>query len=131
MHSLAGSKNVAEIQGSFGINKCLKCEKRHDDVQIWNQGIAPKCECGGVMCCFPVYSHVGVFSEDIPKARNWVSKAKLVLVIGAKGNYGGVYWDYLNSNATIVQINLEQTQFDSIAKLNIRKGADEVFEKIV
>lgn len=31
LHSLAGSKNVAEIQGSFGVNKCLSCGKQYDD----------------------------------------------------------------------------------------------------
>mgnify|MGYP001002815649 CR=1 FL=1 len=131
MHTLAGSKNVAEIQGSFGVNKCLKCEKRHDDVHIWNKGSAPKCECGGAICCFPVYSHVGLFNEAVPKARSWISKAELVIVIGAKGNYGGVYWDYLKSNTTIVQVNPEHTQFDNIAKINIREGADEVIRKMI
>ena len=49
LHTMAGSRNVAEIQGSFGFNKCLKCGQEYNDVQIWNQGKAPRCEkCGGL-----------------------------------------------------------------------------------
>ena len=44
LHTLAGSENVAEIQGSFAVNKCLKCGRHYDDVQIWNQGKSPRCE---------------------------------------------------------------------------------------
>lgn len=44
LHTLAGSKNVAEIQGSFGINKCIKCGKIYNDVLIWNKGKSPRCE---------------------------------------------------------------------------------------
>lgn len=45
LHSLAGSKNVAEIQGSFAVNKCLKCNKRYNDINIWKNGKVPRCEC--------------------------------------------------------------------------------------
>lgn len=61
LHSLAGSKNVAEIQGSFAVNTCLKCGKRNYDVNIWNKGKAPRCECGGLYSCWPVYAHVGLY----------------------------------------------------------------------
>lgn len=130
MHSLAGSENVAEIQGSFGVNKCLKCGKRHDDVHIWSCGTVPECDCGGKICCFPVYSRVGVFEDAVPQARQWINRAELVIVVGAKGNYGGVYLDHLNPRADIVQINPGETRFDSVARVNIRMAADDVFGQL-
>lgn len=127
LHSLAGSQNVAEIQGSYGINRCASCKQHYDDIRIWNQGKAPRCEkCNGVILSFPVYSHVGLFHEDYQRAGIWVAQAELVIVAGAKGNYGG-YFDYINPRAKVVQINSKETQFDRIATLNIRKEADEVF----
>lgn len=127
LHTFAGSKSVAEIQGSYGINKCLKCGQRHDDVHIWNQGKAPRCQkCTGVVVSFPVYTHIGVSNEDYQKAGRWMSQAELVIIVGAKGNYGG-YFSHINPQAKVAQINPKQTQFDSIAELNIRKKADEVF----
>ena len=128
LHTLAGSKNVAEIQGSFSVNKCLKCGQHYDDVQIWNHGKCPRCEsCGGVVGAFPVYEHIGLLDSEVLKARSWVAQAELILIIGAEGSYGGVYYPYIKHNAKIVQINPKSTQFDDITVLNIHKSADEVF----
>jgi NAD-dependent deacetylase len=127
LHTLAGSQNVAEIQGSYGINRCVSCRQQYNDVQIWNQGKAPRCQkCNGVILSFPVYSHIGVLDEDYQKAGKWVSQAELVIIAGAKGMYGG-YLSRINPRAKVVQINPKETQFDKIARLNIRKEADEVF----
>ena len=50
LHSIAGSKNVAEIQGSFAVNKCLKCGKQYNDINIWNKGKTPRCESNICSC---------------------------------------------------------------------------------
>lgn len=128
LHTLAGSKNVAEIQGSFAVNKCQRCGQHYDDVQIWNHGKCPRCEnCGGVVGAFPVYEHIGLLDSEVRKARRWVAQAELILIIGAEGSYGGVYYPYIKRNAKIVQINPKSTQFDDLTVLNIHKSADEVF----
>lgn len=128
LHTLAGSKNVAEIQGSFGFNKCLKCGQDYNDVMIWNQGRAPLCEkCGGVIGAFPVYKHIGLLEDEVRRARSFVAQAELVIIIGARGSYGGVYYPYIRPDAKIVQINPKTTQFDDVAVLNIQKETDVVF----
>ena len=95
-------------------------------MQIWNQGKAPRCEkCGGVIGAFPVYKHIGLVEDEVRKARSYAAQAELVIIIGAQGSYGGVYYPYIRSGAKIVQINPKATQFDDVAALNTRKGADE------
>lgn len=131
LHSLAGSKNVAEIQGSFAVNTYLSCGKRNYDVNIWNQGKAPRCACGGLYSCWPVYAHVGLYEEDVRKAVSWARLAELVIFVGAEGCYGSVYWNHIRSSAKIVQINPKRTQFDEAAVLNIHKKCDEVFRYLV
>lgn len=131
MHTVAGNQNVAEIQGSFRINECLKCKKEFIDVTLWNQGSVPKCpECGGVLSPFPVRSHVGVYQPAAQQARQWLQGADLVIVIGSKGMYGGVYFNHLNRNTRLVQINPKRTEFDSMAILNIKMPADKVMAQI-
>lgn len=128
LHTLAGSENVAEIQGSFAVNKCLKCGRHYDDVQIWNQGKCPRCEsCGGTVGAFPIYHHIGLISGEVQKARNWAARAELVLVIGSNGPYCDIYFEYIRPEANIVQINPKASAFDSVAAVNIRQTADEVF----
>lgn len=127
LHTLAGSKQVAEIQGSFGVNRCLSCGRHQDDVFIWNTGSMPRCpQCGGLMAAHPVYAHIGLLDADVQKAKSWISHAELILIIGAEGSYGGVWYPYMRSGAKIVQINPKPTQFDKDAKLNIHKKADDV-----
>lgn len=131
MHTLAGSKNVAEIQGSVQVNCCANCGRHYDSYKIWKQEKLPLCEsCGGEILPWPLYSHIGLWDEDVRKARSWIAKADLILVIGTHGNYGGVYWDYRQRDAVIVQINPGHTGFDHAAALNIREGSDEVFKKL-
>ncbi|MCD7739447.1 MAG: hypothetical protein LUH58_10505 [Lachnospiraceae bacterium] len=131
MHTIAGSRNVAEIQGSLQVNCCSKCGRHYDGYEIWKQEELPKCEsCGGEILPWPLYSHIGVWDADVRKARKWISQADLILVIGTRGNYGDVYWDYRRRDAVIVQINPGHTGFDRIADLNIREGSDEVFRKL-
>ncbi len=132
MHTIAGSRNVAEIQGSLQVNCCEKCGRHYDTYEIWKQEELPLCEScgGGSIQPWPLYSHIGLWDEDVRKARNWISKADLILVIGTHGNYGGVYWDYRRRDAVIVQINPGHTAFDRVADLNIREGSDEVFQKL-
>ncbi|MCD8152626.1 MAG: hypothetical protein LUD71_06100 [Clostridiales bacterium] len=131
MHTIAGSKNVAEIQGSLQINCCAKCGRHYDGYEIWKQDELPLCEaCGGEILPWPLYSHIGVWDEDVSKAREWISRADLILAIGTRGNYGGVYWNYRRNDAVVVQINPGRTGFDQIADLNIREESDEVFRKL-
>ena len=37
MHTIAGSKNVAEIQGSLQVNCCSNCGCHYDGYEIWKQ----------------------------------------------------------------------------------------------
>lgn len=132
MHTIAGSKNVAEIQGSLQVNCCTKCGCHYDNYEIWRQDELPKCEvCGGTILPWPLYSHIGLWDEDVRKARKWISEADLILTIGTRGNYGDVYWGNRRRDAVIVQINPGHTGFDQVARLNIREGSDEVFRKMM
>ncbi len=132
IHTMAGSKNVAEIQGSFQVNTCDKCGKRIYGYDIWNQGHMPKCpDCGGTLLPYNIYSHVGLLQEDVYKAQEWMSQADLVLVIGTSGYFGSVYWDYRKRDVRLIQINPKRTHFDSIAYLNIHEDADPVFVELM
>ncbi len=130
LHTMAGSRNVAEIQGSLQVNRCCDCGKHYDDYEIWHRGKVPVCSCGGKIWAFPFYSHIGLKDDEVEKARSWISTSDLILVIGANGAYAGAYWSDRAYRATVVQINPGRTYFDGSAKLNIRLGADEVFSRL-
>ncbi|MCD7775594.1 MAG: hypothetical protein LUH40_08440 [Clostridiales bacterium] len=131
MHTIAGSKNVAEIQGSLQVNCCSDCGRHYDGYEIWQQDELPRCEdCGGEILPWPLYSHIGLWDADVKKAKAWISEADLILIIGTRGNFGDVYWNCRRRDAVIVQINPGHTGFDSAADLNIREPCDDVFRKV-
>ena len=131
MHTIAGSKNVAEIQGSLQVNCCSRCGRHYDGYEIWKHDEMPRCEaCGGEILPWPLYSHIGLWDADVRKARSWIAKADMILVIGTRGNFGDVYWSYRNRSTAIVQINPGHTGFDGVADLNIRQGSDDVFQSL-
>ncbi len=132
IHTIAGSKNVAELEGSYQVNTCEDCGYRNFDYEIWNHGHMPTCpKCGGIMLPYDLYSHVSLWEPAVRDARRWISQAQLILVIGTNGYYGSAYWDYRNRNAMIIQINPGRTNFDQIADLNIHRDADSVFEEVM
>ncbi|MCD8325870.1 MAG: hypothetical protein LUC90_04040 [Lachnospiraceae bacterium] len=131
MHTIAGSKNVAEIQGSLQVNCCSNCGCHYDGYEIWKQEELPKCEaCGGEILPWPLYSHISLWDADVRKARTWIAKADLILVIGTNGYFRNSYWNNRRRDAVIVQINPGHTSFDQVADLNIREACDDVFHKL-
>ncbi len=131
LHTIAGSENVAEIQGSLQVNRCVNCGCHYDDYEIWDHGQVPVCsKCGGKIWPFPFYSHVGLYREAVSKARKMIRHADLILIIGASGNYEDAYWPFRNRKAKIIQINPGRTWFDEQAVLNIRQDADSVFRML-
>ncbi len=132
LHTMAGSKNVAEIQGSYQVNVCTECGRVTHDYDIWNHGKMPTCDqCGGMILPYAQYSHIGLYEPDLKRAQEWMSQADLILIIGATGCYTSTYWDYKKPSAKIIQINPGRTYFNSVASLNIKEEADPVFEELM
>ncbi|MCD8200898.1 MAG: hypothetical protein LUD47_02400 [Clostridia bacterium] len=132
LHTIAGNRNVLEIQGSLQVNRCVECGRHYDDYRIWAHGKAPVCEaCGGAVWTFPFYSHVGLNNEVVDRAREVISRADLIIPIGTNGPYGNAYWPYRNRKAKVVQINPGRTAFDSAADINFREGADSVLGNLL
>lgn len=83
LHQMAGSKNVYEMHGSFGISFCLMCGKGFsfaDMKKKLSTEEVPHCPCGGV-----VKPNVVFFGEDVKyliESEDLAAKADLFLVIG-------------------------------------------------
>ncbi len=132
LHTMGGSKNVAEIQGNFQTNVCTGCGAWTYGYEIWNQGKMPTCEkCGSTLLPYNIYSHAGLLTSQLQKAQKWIQQADLILIIGANGSYTHTYWDYKKPDAAIIQINPGNTYFDQVADLNIREESDPVFEALM
>ncbi len=136
LHTIAGSQNVIEFQGSFRDNVCIDCGERCYDYQVWNQGKMPRCEkCGAPLMptafCRESGAGSDVSRESMRKAADLIAQADLVLVIGTTGFRSEEYLSRMRAGTKLVQINPSATQFDQIADLNIRADAAEALDAVL
>jgi len=136
LHTIAGSQNVIEFQGSFRDNVCIDCGARYYDYQVWNQGKMPRCEkCGAPLMptafCRDSSASAEFTRESMRKAADLISQADLVLVIGTTGFRSEEYLSRMRAGTKLVQINPSATQFDQIADLNIRADAAEALDAVL
>ncbi len=136
LHTIAGSQNVIEFQGSFRDNICIDCGTRCYDYQVWNQGHMPRCEkCGAPLMptafCRDSSASTEVSRESMRKAADLIAQADLVLIIGTTGFRSEEYLSRMKAGTKLVQINPSATQFDQIADLNIRADAAEALDAVL
>ncbi len=136
LHTLAGSKNVVEIMGSFSDNTCMDCGTEYHDVTVWNHGEAPRCpKCGGLLMPSNFDRNSPNSGNNAKKrmerAADMISKAELVIIIGTTGFRSDEYMARLNPSTKLVQINPGSTVFDQMVHLNIRMDAEKVFDQIL
>jgi len=126
LHELAGNSKVADIWYSFNDNYCIENGHQYD-LNTLNQGGVPYCPIdGSLISPGPTYHHIGTSQTAIQNAERWMDQADLVLVIGSNG-----YYDRVNPNVPLIQINPLATEFDRQATLNIRATADQALAQFV
>ncbi len=130
LHTIAGSTNVIEFQGSFSDNVCISCGEKVYDYNVWNEGHAPRCpKCGAPL--MPSNFAGRPDSSKMQQAIELISKADLILVIGTTGFRSEEYLSKMRRDAKLVQINPSPTMFNSIAALNIKEPAETVFSEVL
>lgn len=130
LHTIAGNKNVAELQGSIGQNKCLKCGTEYNDINIWKNGKVPKCnKCNGYIAPYTVYGKVLVKKSEKEKAMEFFSNADLIIVVGTN-TYFRDYLKVIKKECKIININPNNSPMGRVSNLNIKSNADDVFEKL-
>ncbi|MCD8203888.1 MAG: NAD-dependent deacetylase [Coprobacillus sp.] len=130
LHTIAGSTNVIEFQGSFRDNTCVKCGEKVYDYNVWNQGHAPRCP----KCDSPLMPSNFIGRPDPSKMKeavSLISHADLILVIGTTGFRSEEYLSKMRKEAKLVQINPSPTVFNGIATLNIGEPAEDVFSEVL
>ncbi len=135
LHTIAGSKNVAEFQGSFADNICVDCENRIYDYNVWNQGSMPHCKkCGApimpVSLCTESSIRNAALKTAMEKATDMIAESDLVIIIGTTGFRSEEYMSRIRPNTRIVQINPTETRFDAVSDLNIREDAAKVLSAV-
>ncbi len=131
MHTIAGSSNVIEFQGTFNDNTCIGCGERVLDYKVWGEGHAPRCPKCGAPLMPSNFANNYDSRAKMKEAIDLIAKADLVIVIGTTGFRSEEYLSKMKRSAKLVQINPSRTEFDSMADLNIHEDAEYVFTELL
>jgi len=137
LHQAAGSKNVIELHGTMRRAICIACGRAYPmDVvikKIDSGQVPPLCdECGGVLK--PDTVLFGEPVKDFDRARELAMISDAVLVVGSSLTvYPAAYIPLFvkEMGGKVIIINMEPTELDYIADVNIRCKAGDAMEKLL
>ncbi|MFZ5519370.1 MAG: SIR2 family NAD-dependent protein deacylase [Candidatus Zhuqueibacterota bacterium] len=62
LHVRAGSRKIYELHGNIMRNRCVDCNKHHDNLALNGSFLLPRCECGGL-----IRPDIVWFGEPLPE----------------------------------------------------------------
>jgi len=133
LHRRAGSKKIFELHGNIERNFCINCKKIHSEELDFSEGI-PKCECGGL-----IRPDVVWFGEYLPEdqfkgGEKAAMDSDVFFVVGTSAVVypaAGLVYTAKYSGATIVEINVEETEISSMVNYSFFGKAGEILPGIL
>ena len=133
LHQKAGSSKVLELHGSIVKIKCSVCDYR-EEILTEISDLPPLCKCGNILRPDVVW-----FGESLPQdiwqnAMNFAGKCDLMVIAGTSlvvspANTLPIYAK--QNNATLIEINPENTEMSEEMNLVIRNTSAESLPKLV
>ena len=132
LHRRAGSKKIFELHGNIEKNYCINCKKVLNEELDFSSGV-PKCNCGGLIRPGVVW-----FGEFLPEdqylgGEKAAMNAEVFFVVGTSAVVypaAGLVYTAKASGATIVEINIEETEISSSVNYSYFGKAGEILPKI-
>ena len=132
LHRRAGSKKIFELHGNIERNFCINCKKFHNEELDFSGGV-PKCECGGL-----IRPDVVWFGEYLPEdqflgGEKAAIKSDVFFVVGTSAVVypaAGLVFTAKASGATIVEINIKETEISSSVNYSYFGKAGEILPGI-
>ncbi|NWG29374.1 MAG: NAD-dependent deacylase [Ignavibacteriaceae bacterium] len=132
LHRRAGSKKIFELHGNIEKNYCVNCKKDFNEVLDFSNGV-PKCDCGGLIRPGVVW-----FGEFLPEdqfrgGELAAMKADVFFVVGTSAVVypaAGLVYTAKASGATIIEVNIEETEISSSVNYSYFGKAGEILPRI-
>ncbi|MFC1570075.1 NAD-dependent deacetylase [bacterium] len=141
LHQMAGSKNIAEVHGSYWRASCLSCndfQKNEATIQWWEEQMISSSQSPVVVCpmCHGIVKPNVVFYgesvRDLDKAEQMVRTSDLLLVLGSSLTvYPAALLPQLTSATTIIVNKGNVTLSSDSTKYLINADLDIFFKKVV
>lgn len=135
LHTLAGSRNLAEIHGNCTLVRCLGCVRRLPLEGLDTSTLPPICdECGGIL-----KSDTVSFGEPIPvdvldRCQSLAQASDCMIVAGTSATvYPAAAFplDVLRAGGVLIEVNLYDSELTEHCAIRLRGPAGEVLPALV
>lgn len=132
LHTMAGSRQVAELHGSVHRNYCQNCHRLFDmQFMLANNEAVPHCPCGGVIKPDVVLYEEPLDESTVHRAVSAIAAADTLIVAGTSLTvYPAAGLIRYFQGRRLVLINRDQTQMDRQADLVIRQPVGQTLRQI-
>jgi len=134
LHQRAGCSDVVELHGNIKRNKCIECGKEIENVEIKEDEIPPRCQCGGKIRPDVVWFGEMLPPEAIRVAFDVSSSCDLFFSLGTSAVVhpaASLPVMAKRSGAYLVEVNVEPTELSHLADELLLGKAGEVMPVVV
>jgi len=133
LHRRAGSTKIYELHGNIERNYCIKCKKFYNEELDFSRGV-PTCDCGSL-----IRPDVVWFGEYLPEdqfkgGEKASMNADVFFIVGTSAVVypaAGLVSTAKQSGASLVEINIEETEISSFVDYSFFGGAATVLPKLL
>jgi NAD-dependent deacetylase len=133
LHQKAGSRNVIELHGNIKRNKCIKCGRKYEGLELPSGEILPKCRCGGMLRPDVVWFGEMLPADAINNAFKVSSLCDVFFSVGTSAVvYPAAHLPVVakQGGAYLVEINIERTELSDLADEVFLGKAGEIMPEI-
>ena len=143
LHERAGSEDVIHLHGSLFTARCFACERPYplsfqDDLPVTNPlqcQEPPRCgRCNGRIRPGVVWFGENLPRQDFGRALKAVRACDVLISVGTYAKIfpaAALPFEAVKRKATVIQVNLEETDLDRVASFNIHGPAGVVLHDLV
>lgn len=131
LHTMAGSKTVYELHGSYLRNYCERCGKSYSAQFIKDAPGVPHCTCGGIVKPDVVLYEESLDDQVMLKAVKAIGAADVFIIGGTSLTvYPAAGLIRYYQGKRLVLINRDETPYDSKADLVLHEPIGQVFSQL-
>lgn len=143
LHERAGSEDVIHLHGSLLTARCFACERPYplsscNDLPVTDQAQCqepPRCgRCNGRVRPGVVWFGENLPQQDFGRALKTVRACDVLISVGTSSKIfpaAALPFEAVKRKATVIQVNLEETELDRVADFNIHGPAGVVLRDLV
>lgn len=135
LHKIAGSQNILELHGNIYRNKCVKCNRLHNESLDIDPNDIPTCEsCGGKLRPDVVWFGEMLDRMVIETAFRVSEQSELFFSVGTSAIIhpaASLPMTAKQMGATLVEVNPEETPLSYMADYSIRAKSGEYMPELI